>query len=287
MLSGHLQKVTEESLLQEFPKLLRHERDQYAGFHQHYNARTRVPDFAIKHVPQPIYFHNQTDNNIRQYVGSGASRKVAVNVASKVWKHVLGDALTIYYAGTDGKLDSFLSETQTVTSDNTLEYSIAVIEHIDLQGSLRDIKKLTSEIKSLHPEVLVCVESLQSYGVEEINFDQWGVDYLVTSVGNSSNILLVSKYELLESLALDEYDLEFDILVRINDAQQHNKLVKETLKQLQFDVDDCDSNGIICFTTDSEIEAEILLRSHDTYILRINPSETEAVDLFLANIQAA
>ncbi|KAI8877353.1 PLP-dependent transferase [Backusella circina FSU 941] len=61
------------------------------------------------------------------------------------------------------------------------KYKLLVITHVDTStGVLSDIKAVAQVVKSISPETLVIVDGVCSVGSEEIQFDKWGLDVMIT-----------------------------------------------------------------------------------------------------------
>ncbi|KAI7904379.1 pyridoxal phosphate-dependent transferase [Cokeromyces recurvatus] len=64
---------------------------------------------------------------------------------------------------------------------NEKKYKFVAVTHVDTStGVLSDIKTITQIVKSISPETLVVVDGVCSVGSEEIRFDEWGLDIVIT-----------------------------------------------------------------------------------------------------------
>jgi len=62
------------------------------------------------------------------------------------------------------------------------KYKIITVTHVDTStGVLSDIKSVAETVKRVSPETLVVVDGVCSVGSEEIRFDQWGLDIVLTA----------------------------------------------------------------------------------------------------------
>ncbi|KAI9262145.1 pyridoxal phosphate-dependent transferase [Phascolomyces articulosus] len=61
------------------------------------------------------------------------------------------------------------------------KYKMVTVTHVDTStGVLSDIKSVAEIVKSISPETLVVVDGVCSVGSEEIRFDQWNLDVVIT-----------------------------------------------------------------------------------------------------------
>ncbi|KAL4877173.1 pyridoxal phosphate-dependent transferase [Aspergillus karnatakaensis] len=62
------------------------------------------------------------------------------------------------------------------------KYKAITITHVDTStGVLSDIKKVTEVVRRVSPETLVIVDGVCSVGCEEIAFDEWDIDVVLTA----------------------------------------------------------------------------------------------------------
>lgn len=62
------------------------------------------------------------------------------------------------------------------------KYKILTVTHVDTStGVLSELKNLTATVKRVSPETLVIVDGVCSVACEEIAFDAWGLDGVVTA----------------------------------------------------------------------------------------------------------
>ncbi|KAI8384594.1 pyridoxal phosphate-dependent transferase [Radiomyces spectabilis] len=61
------------------------------------------------------------------------------------------------------------------------KYKMVTVTHVDTStGVLSDIKKVAEIVKATSPETLVVVDGVCSVGSEEIRFDEWNLDIVIT-----------------------------------------------------------------------------------------------------------
>jgi alanine-glyoxylate transaminase/serine-glyoxylate transaminase/serine-pyruvate transaminase len=62
------------------------------------------------------------------------------------------------------------------------KYKVLTVTHVDTStGVLSELKNLAAAVKKVSPETLVIVDGVCSVGCEEICFDEWGLDGVVTA----------------------------------------------------------------------------------------------------------
>ena len=62
------------------------------------------------------------------------------------------------------------------------KYKLITITHVDTStGVLSEIKKVSDLVHQVSPETLVVVDGVCSVGCEEIQFDAWGIDVVLTA----------------------------------------------------------------------------------------------------------
>lgn len=73
-----------------------------------------------------------------------------------------------------------LSDVEKALSDK--KYKLLTVTHVDTStGVLSDIKALSELVHRVSPETLVVVDGVCSAGSEEIQFDEWGIDVVLTA----------------------------------------------------------------------------------------------------------
>lgn len=73
-----------------------------------------------------------------------------------------------------------LPEIEAALSDK--KYKILTVTHVDTStGVLSDLKSLTAMVRKVSPETLVIVDGVCSVGCEELAFDEWGLDGVVSA----------------------------------------------------------------------------------------------------------
>lgn len=61
-------------------------------------------------------------------------------------------------------------------------YKAITITHVDTSTSVvSDVKAISEVVKKVSPETLIVVDGVCSIGVEDLEFDKWGVDYALTA----------------------------------------------------------------------------------------------------------
>lgn len=94
------------------------------------------------------------------------------------------DALNVYGANVDqlvGKIGDrpSLSEIEGALSKN--KYKVITITHVDTStGVLSDVKAIAAVVRKVSPDTLVVVDGVCSVGSEELRFDEWDIDYVLT-----------------------------------------------------------------------------------------------------------
>ncbi|ORZ03052.1 pyridoxal phosphate-dependent transferase [Syncephalastrum racemosum] len=83
------------------------------------------------------------------------------------------------------------------------KYKMVTVTHVDTStGVLSDIKSIAETVKAASPETLVVVDGVCSVGSEEIQFDAWGLDVVITGsqkglgVPPGLSIVVVSQHTL-------------------------------------------------------------------------------------------
>ncbi|KAF7730303.1 hypothetical protein EC973_002547 [Apophysomyces ossiformis] len=72
-----------------------------------------------------------------------------------------------------------LDEVRAAVSEK--KYKMVTVTHVDTStGVLSDIKGIAEVVKSISPETLVVVDGVCSVGSEEIQFDAWNLDIVIT-----------------------------------------------------------------------------------------------------------
>ncbi|KAI9308220.1 pyridoxal phosphate-dependent transferase [Cunninghamella echinulata] len=83
------------------------------------------------------------------------------------------------------------------------KFKLVTVTHVDTStGVLSDIKAVTAQVKAASPETIVVVDGVCSVGSEEIRFDEWNLDVVITGsqkglgVPPGLSIVIVSPYAL-------------------------------------------------------------------------------------------
>ncbi|KAF5100266.1 hypothetical protein D0Z03_000849 [Geotrichum reessii] len=95
-------------------------------------------------------------------------------------------ALTTYGANVDEISTEFVGDKISLAAVETAlknkKYKLVTITHVDTStGVLTDIKAIAKLVKSISPETLVVVDGVCSVAVEEIKFDDWQLDFVLTA----------------------------------------------------------------------------------------------------------
>lgn len=62
------------------------------------------------------------------------------------------------------------------------KYAAITITHVDTSTSVvSDVEKISRIVKDVSPETLIIVDGVCSIGVEDLEFDKWGVDFALTA----------------------------------------------------------------------------------------------------------
>jgi len=65
---------------------------------------------------------------------------------------------------------------------NAKKYKVLTITHVDTStGVLSDAKSIASVVKTVSPDTLVILDAVCAVGSEEIRFDDWGLDVVITA----------------------------------------------------------------------------------------------------------
>ena len=71
---------------------------------------------------------------------------------------------------------------QIETALKSKNYKIITITHVDTStGVLSDIKSIAALVHKVSPDTLIIVDGVCSVAVEEIEFDNWGLDFVLTA----------------------------------------------------------------------------------------------------------
>jgi alanine-glyoxylate transaminase/serine-glyoxylate transaminase/serine-pyruvate transaminase len=65
---------------------------------------------------------------------------------------------------------------------STKSFKVITITHVDTStGVLSDVKGISEVVKKQSPNTLIIVDGVCSVGCEEIRFDEWGIDVVLTA----------------------------------------------------------------------------------------------------------
>ncbi|GAA97982.1 uncharacterized protein L969DRAFT_167264 [Mixia osmundae IAM 14324] len=109
----------------------------------------------------------------------------ALVLSTGYFSDAFADALRAYGASVDvlaTPLGHAPDQSQVRKALRSNSYKICTITHVDTStGVLADIKQLAKIIKTISPGTLVIVDAVCSVASEDIQFDAWGLDVLLTS----------------------------------------------------------------------------------------------------------
>lgn len=73
-----------------------------------------------------------------------------------------------------------LDQVETALKSN--QYKIITVTHVDTStGVLSDLEGIASVVKRVSPDTLIVVDGVCSVGVEDLKFDDWGLDFVLTA----------------------------------------------------------------------------------------------------------
>ena len=82
-------------------------------------------------------------------------------------------------------------------------YGIVVLTHTDNStGIVTNIKEVSQLVKSISPNTLIAVDAVYSAGIEKIDFENWGIDFILSTYKNTAFTPKVLSYILLSSRVL-------------------------------------------------------------------------------------
>lgn len=82
-------------------------------------------------------------------------------------------------------------------------YGIITLIHTDNStGIVTDIEKISQMVKQVSPNTLIAVDAVYSAGIEEIQFDNWGIDFTLSTYQNTGFNSDILSFILLSSRAL-------------------------------------------------------------------------------------
>ncbi|GMM36883.1 alanine--glyoxylate transaminase [Saccharomycopsis crataegensis] len=95
------------------------------------------------------------------------------------------DALTTYGVNTDvirADLGDYVSYEEIEKALGRKKYKIITITHVDTSTAvLSNVEEISKIVKKVSPETLIVVDGVCSVAVEDIEFDKWGIDYVLTA----------------------------------------------------------------------------------------------------------
>ncbi|KAK5997241.1 Alanine--glyoxylate aminotransferase 1 [Cladobotryum mycophilum] len=95
------------------------------------------------------------------------------------------DALTTYGAKVDkitGPIGGRPQPSEIEEALSKKKYKLVTVTHVDTStGVLSDLKAVVQSVKKVSPETLVIVDGVCSVACEEIAFDEWGLDGVITA----------------------------------------------------------------------------------------------------------
>ncbi|KAK6872223.1 Alanine--glyoxylate aminotransferase 1 [Candida tropicalis] len=140
-----------------------------------------------------------TDSNTQGYVLSGSgtlgwdvAASNLLNPGEKVlvlstgfFSDSFADCLRVY----DADVDVITAEVGDVVPLDKIEeqlkkekYQVITITHVDTSTSVvSDVEAISKIVKKVSPETLIVVDGVCSIGVEDLEFDKWGIDFVLTA----------------------------------------------------------------------------------------------------------
>ena len=140
-----------------------------------------------------------TDSNTQGYVLSGSgtlgwdvAASNLLNPGEKVlvlstgfFSDSFADCLRVY----DADVDVITAEVGDVVPLDKIEeqlkkekYQVITITHVDTSTSVvSDVEAISKIVKKVAPETLIVVDGVCSIGVEDLEFDKWGIDFVLTA----------------------------------------------------------------------------------------------------------
>ncbi|EGW30540.1 uncharacterized protein SPAPADRAFT_143334 [Spathaspora passalidarum NRRL Y-27907] len=95
------------------------------------------------------------------------------------------DCLRIYGAEVDvvtAKVGDVVPLDQVKAKLSEKSYKAITITHVDTSTSVvSDVEAISKLVKQVSPETLIIVDGVCSIGVEDLEFDQWGIDFVLTA----------------------------------------------------------------------------------------------------------
>ncbi|EGN92187.1 hypothetical protein SERLA73DRAFT_147539 [Serpula lacrymans var. lacrymans S7.3] len=95
------------------------------------------------------------------------------------------DCLETYGAKVDqvkADLGSVVSPAEVERALKSKKYKVLTVTHVDTStGVLSDIKAVAEVVRKVSPETLIVVDAVCSVASEEIRFDDWGIDVVLTA----------------------------------------------------------------------------------------------------------
>ena len=95
------------------------------------------------------------------------------------------DCLRVYDADVDvitAPVGDVVPLDQIETQLKKEKYSAITITHVDTSTSVvSDVEKIAALVRKVSPETLIIVDGVCSIGVEDLEFDKWGVDFALTA----------------------------------------------------------------------------------------------------------
>ncbi|CUM49915.1 uncharacterized protein AC631_00841 [Debaryomyces fabryi] len=150
-------------------------------------------------------------------------------------------------------------------------YGIIVLTHTDNStGVVTNIEEVSQLVKQISPSTLIVVDTVYSAGVEEIQVDNWGIDFTLSTYQSSIFTTEVLSYILLSSRAVLKIP---EVLVNDSRSSNNNKIqltYSEEIFQLLTTLNDSlqrlfgiDDQQDISFTISSTLQSKLLSRFSD------------------------
>ncbi len=149
------------------------------------------------------------------------------------------------------KLGETVGESDIEKQLNETKYKLITITHVDgSTGVLTDLQRISKIVHKISPSTLIVVDAIYSTGVEEIRFDDWKLDFVITSfkedVKSSSGVCICyASGRALEgvngNLNISKSSItDFDRLTRIvrtHETENNNSIKIENTEDIKMEVE--------------------------------------------------
>lgn len=208
---------------------------------------------------------NSLEDNILCIITGFYSRKFAEHLQ----KYLQSDdrSITILEAKTGHTVSSESIKNELMKK----RYGIVALTHTDNStGVVTNIKEVSQLVKQTSPGSLIVLDAIYSAGVEEIQVDNWEIDFTLCSYQNPTftaealSYILLSPRALLKTpeILINEANSSNNKTIQLTYSEENFQLLNElnaSLKQL-FEIDDQQDNS---FNTLSTLQSKILSRFSD------------------------